>query len=66
MRLKTEALTIFTDEDRMTSNKKVQMTLGAATATGTGMVANNATRQIDLKGRGQLVLPPTAARQAPN
>ena len=65
-RLKTEALTIFTDEDRMTSDRKVEMTLGAATATGTGMAANNATRQLDMKGRGQLVLPPAVSRATPN
>ncbi|MES2015205.1 MAG: LPS export ABC transporter periplasmic protein LptC [Pseudomonadota bacterium] len=62
LHLKTEALTVFPDEDRMQSDQKVQMTLGAATATATGMRANNATRQIDLAGRGQIVFPPRAAR----
>ena len=62
MHLKTEAMTIFTDEDRMTSNTPVQLTLGAATATGSGMAANNATRQIDIKGRGHMEFPPAGAR----
>jgi lipopolysaccharide export system protein LptC len=62
MRLKTEALTIFPDEQRMESNEKVQMSMGAATVTGTGMRANNATRQLDFTSRGQIIYPPKAAR----
>lgn len=62
LQMKTEALTVFPDEDRMLSNQKVQMTLGAATATATGMRADNAARQVDLAGRGQIIFPPKAAR----
>ena len=65
LRLKTEALTVFPDEDRMQSDQKVQMTLGTASVTGTGMRANNATRQIDFDSRGQIIYPPKAARKAP-
>jgi len=63
LRIKTEALTVFPDEERMTSDKRVQMTLGATTITGTGMQANNATRQLDFASRGQIIYPPKAARQ---
>lgn len=62
LRLKTEALTVFPDEDRMQSDQKVTMVLGDATITGTGMQANNATRQIDFHSKGQIVFPPKAAR----
>jgi lipopolysaccharide export system protein LptC len=62
LRLKTDALTVFPDEDRMESSEKVVMTMGAATVTGTGMKANNATRQLDFASRGQIIYPPKAAR----
>ena len=62
MRVRTEALTIHPDEEWMESSVKVQMNLGAATVTGTGMRANNATRQLDFTSRGQLIYPPKAAR----
>ena len=62
LRLKTEALTVFPDEDRMRSDQKVHMTLGDTTVAGNGMEANNATRQIQFKGRGRIVVPPSAAR----
>lgn len=62
LRLKTEALTVFPDEDRMESDQKVTMVLGASTVTGVGMQANNATRQIDFRSKGHIVYPPKAAR----
>ncbi len=62
MRLKTEALTIFPDEDRMASSLPVHMTLGSATITGTGMQANNATRRVKIASDGQIVYPPKASR----
>lgn len=62
MQLRTEALTIFPDEDRMETDQPVQMNLGGATARGSGMQANNATRQVHLDGRGTIVYPPAAKR----
>ena len=62
LRLKTEALTVFPDEDRMRSNRRVDMTLGQSTIIGAGMEANNATGQVQFKGRGRIVAPPSAAR----
>ncbi len=64
LHMKTEALTVFPDEDRMESNQRVDMALGASTITGIGMKANNATRQVEFARRGQIVIPPKAARQA--
>ena len=60
MHLNTEALTIFPDEDRMETDQPVRLQVGNATATGTGLKANNATRQIQLAGRGTIVYPPQA------
>ncbi len=62
LHMKTEALTVFPDEDRMASNARVDMALGAATITGVGMQANNATRQVRFASRGQIIIPPKAAR----
>jgi lipopolysaccharide export system protein LptC len=62
LHMKTEALTVFPDEERMQSNVRVDMALGAATITGVGMKANNATRQVEFAQRGQIIVPPKAAR----
>ena len=57
MHLATEKLTIYPDEDRMETDLPVRMQSGGATATGIGMRANNATRQLQL-GQGTIVYPP--------
>jgi lipopolysaccharide export system protein LptC len=62
LRLRTEKLTVFPDEDRMQSDQQVTMQLGDTVITGTGMRANNATRQIHFARRSQIVDPPGAAR----
>lgn len=62
LQMQTEALTVFTDEDRMQSNRPVRVTLGTATLAGVGMQANNASRQVQVGGRGRIVYPPNAAR----
>ncbi len=62
LRLKTEALTVFPDEDRMQSAVAVQMTMGAATVSGIGMKADNALRQLDFASSGQLIYPPNPRR----
>ncbi len=61
LRLRTEKLTVFPDEDRMQSDQQVTMQLGDTVVTGTGMRANNATRQIHFASRSQIVDPPGAA-----
>jgi lipopolysaccharide export system protein LptC len=61
MRLKTSTLTVYPDEERMQTDAQVEMLAGRSVATGTGMTANNATRQITLGGRGTITMPPRAA-----
>ncbi|QJD99614.1 LPS export ABC transporter periplasmic protein LptC [Massilia forsythiae] len=62
MQIRTEALTLLPDEDIAKTDRKIDMTLGATAVTGTGMIANNATQQIHLGGRGQIVYPPRGKR----
>ena len=59
--MRTPALTVYPDEERMETDQPVSLELGQSTAQGIGMKANNATRQVELGGRGQLVVPPRAA-----
>jgi lipopolysaccharide export system protein LptC len=61
LRLKTSTLTVYPDEERMETDAAVEMHSGDTVATGTGMKANNATRQITLGGRGTITMPPRAA-----
>lgn len=61
LRLKTTTLTVFPDEERMETTAQVEMRVGTSVATGTGMKANNATRQVELGGRGTITMPPRAA-----
>jgi lipopolysaccharide export system protein LptC len=63
MQLRTEALTVLPDEEIMKTDRAVEMTLGAATVRGVGMVANNATQQVELASNGHLTWP---SRRAPN
>jgi lipopolysaccharide export system protein LptC len=62
MRLQSSTLTVFPDEERMETDAPVQMKLGNSTSTGTGMKTNNATRKMQLGGRGTITLPPKAPR----
>ena len=62
MRLKTEALTVFPDEERMLSDTRVDMVLGSTTLTGHGLAINNATQQMQLTNRSRIVIPPKANR----
>jgi lipopolysaccharide export system protein LptC len=58
--LKTEALTVFTDEDRMETKQPFQLVVGSTTIDGVGMKANNATGQLDIQSQMQLQFPPRA------
>jgi lipopolysaccharide export system protein LptC len=62
MRMKTPTLTVFPDEERMETVAPVDLQLGGTTSTGTGMRFNNATRQVQLGGRGTITMPPRAAK----
>ena len=48
MRLTTSYLLLLTDEDIMRTDKPVEITLGQSRLTGIGMIANNATRQLQM------------------
>lgn len=55
-------LLLLPEDDVMKTDKPVDMMLGKTQLRGTGMVANNATRQLDLSHRVHGVFPPSAAR----
>ncbi len=60
MTLTTEALTVLPDEDRMETDKAVDMVLGRHTVRGVGMQADNATQKIHIAAQGKMSLaPPT-------
>lgn len=58
MSLKTEALTVFPDADRMETALPVELLLGATRVTGVGMSANNATSQIHITQQLHMTIPP--------
>ena len=60
MTLKTDALTVYTDEDRMETAQRFDLTVGSTTVSGVGMKANNATGRLDIQSRMQLNFPPRA------
>jgi len=60
LHLETDKLVIYPDEDRMETDQPVRMKSGETTAQASGMRANNASRQLELAGRGTLVFPPKA------
>jgi lipopolysaccharide export system protein LptC len=62
LRIRTEALTVLPDDEISKTDKPIQMMLGAATVNAIGMVANNATQQVTLGGRGRITYPPRSAR----
>ena len=62
LRIRTEALTLLTDDEIAKTSKLIHLTLGDASVDAVGMVANNATEQIDLGGRGHATFPPRQAR----
>jgi lipopolysaccharide export system protein LptC len=62
LRIRTQALTVLPDEDIVKTDKPIDMKLGASSVNGVGMLANNATQQVHLGGRGQILYPPRASR----
>jgi lipopolysaccharide export system protein LptC len=61
LHIRTEALTLLTDEEIAKTDKPVQITLGAASMNGVGMTVNNATQQMQA-GRGEAIYPPRQPR----
>lgn len=62
LKIRTEALTLYPDEDRMTSNEAVEVKLGDATIRGTGLQADNAAQTVHFSSKGQIVYPPVKPR----
>lgn len=58
LRVRTQALTVLPDEEIVKTDLPIDMQLGASSVKGVGMVANNATQQLHLSGRGKIVYPP--------
>jgi lipopolysaccharide export system protein LptC len=59
MRLKTEALTIFPDEDRMVTELPVHVAGSDGTVvTGTGLAIDNAARTLEIHSNVHMTLPP--------
>ena len=56
--MESDYLLVLPNEDIMRTDKPVRMTLGESQLNGTGMVANNATGQVQLASRVQATLPP--------
>lgn len=61
MSLKTEALTIFPDEERMETTAPVDLLMGDSHITGMGMTANNATSVVTVPQSLRIVYPPRKA-----
>jgi lipopolysaccharide export system protein LptC len=62
LRIRTEVLTLLTDDEIAKTDRPIHMTLGSASIDAVGMVANNATQQIALGGRGSATYPPRQPR----
>ncbi len=60
LRLQTEALTIFPDDDKMETDQPVSLMLGGSTLTGVGMQANNATGEMSVKNKVHIAYPRVA------
>lgn len=58
LNLKSESLTVFPDSERMETDRPVAMYAGTTLVTGVGMVANNATGQVDIAHRLRITYPP--------
>jgi lipopolysaccharide export system protein LptC len=58
MTLKTDALTVFTDEDRMETKQPFQMEIGEMSLAGVGMKANNATGEAEVNKQMEMSFPP--------
>jgi lipopolysaccharide export system protein LptC len=62
LRIRTEAMTLLTDDEIAKTDKPITLTLGGASVNAVGMVANNATEKIDLGGPGRAIYPPRQPR----
>lgn len=60
-RLESDYLLVLPDEEIMRTDRPVRITLGESQLNGTGMVANNATGELQLASRVHATLPPKNA-----
>jgi lipopolysaccharide export system protein LptC len=60
--IKTQRMTVLPDEEIMKTDLPVEMRLGSMLVRGTGMVANNATQQVDLQSQSFIQFPPRDKR----
>jgi lipopolysaccharide export system protein LptC len=58
LHVRTQAMTVLPDEEIVKTDQPIDMQLGASSVKGVGMIANNATQQLKMSGRGQIVYPP--------
>lgn len=58
MRMRTQALTVYPEDDQMKTDQPVEMTSDGATLTGTGLFVDNTTRQVNVSSRVRIVYPP--------
>ncbi len=63
MTLTTESLTVLPDEDRMETEKAIDMVLGRNTVRGVGMQADNATQKMHISAQGLMTLPPRTGKE---
>ncbi len=62
MSLRTDALMIYPDEDRMETDQTVTMDLGSTTVQGKGLQVNNATQQMRLPERSKMTFAPNSKK----
>jgi len=62
LNLKTEALTVYPDSERMETTAPVDVVSGTAHMTGVGMKADNARRQLEVAQRLRITYPPVPPR----
>lgn len=58
VRMRTQQLTVFTEEDKMKTSEPVEIVSNGTTMTGVGMFVDNTTREIELNSRVRIVHPP--------
>ncbi|MGZ8289476.1 MAG: LPS export ABC transporter periplasmic protein LptC [Telluria sp.] len=58
VRMRTQALTVYPDEDQMKTSQPVEIVSDGSTMTGVGMFVDNASRQVHVNSRVRIVHPP--------
>ncbi|RJG10672.1 LPS export ABC transporter periplasmic protein LptC [Massilia cavernae] len=58
VRMRTQALTVFTEEDQMQTDQPVEIVSGGSKMTGTGLFIDNAARKVQIQSRSRITYPP--------